>query len=302
MNDDGSKADISPLNETELDFSKISKSWYDRRIAIGKWLNSYIDPLREMEAIEHRYYINKARSPGDRLTDAEKDRLSQYMLDIQDRHLRRAYFETTPIERTFQGLILPLLDKLIEHDTSIKQILNIGVNYAHIDWLLAKSHPDIQFTGIDFATNLAEFNEEFSRENLNFITGYTLELLEKGQLEIDVVMMSSVAYEIKNAEVRAYFKAVAAHGGYFVMNEPIYLLPGGAVVNPDEVPLEESKPVYSYAGPKRRQPGPLALVHNYRAMLEAEGFEILHFHVFRPEFTDLRMINVIAKAPTPSKK
>jgi hypothetical protein len=31
-------------------------------------------------------------------------------------------------------------------------------------------------------------------------------------------------------------------------------------------------------------------------MLEAAGFEILHYRVFRPSFTDLRMVNVVAKA------
>jgi len=284
------------LNHTNLQYSRSARLWCNLRLAIGRWINRYVEPARELDFIEHRHYVRKARSPGNRLTPAEVGALSRYMLDVQDLDLRRAHFKAVDIERTFQGLLLPLVRELLKRDPSVRRVVNVGVNYAHVDFLLAQEFPTVQFTAVDFARNLADFNKDLQRDNLDYVSGYALELFEQGRLNADVVMMSSVAYEIKNPEIRLYLETVANRSRYIILNEPIYLMPGGAVIDPDQVSLEESKPVFSYAGRTRRQPGPLALVHNYRAMLEAAGFEILHYRVFRPSFTDLRMVNVVATA------
>jgi len=289
-------AALERLNHTNLEYRRSAKLWCKLRLAIGRWINRYVEPARELDFIEHRHYVRKARSPGNRLTSTEVGALSRYMLDVQDLDLRRAHFKSVDIDRTFQGLLLPMVRELLKMDPSIRRIVDVGVNYAHIDSLLAQEFPKVRFTAVDFAGNLADFNRELHRDNLDFVSGYALELFEQGRLNADVVMMSSVAYEIKNAEIRLYFETIAHKSRYLILNEPIYLMPGGAVVDPGQVSLEESRPVFSYAGRTRRQPGPLALVHNYRAMLEAAGFEILHYRVFRPSFTDLRMVNVIAKA------
>lgn len=286
---------LERLNQTNLAYPRSARMWNNLRLAFGRWLNQFVEPARELDFIEHRHYVRKARSPGNRLTPAEVGALSQYMLDVQDLELRREHFKTVDIERTFQGLLLPMVTELLKVDPSIGRIVNIGVNYAHIDSLLAQQFPVVRFTAVDFATNLQDFNREFQRDNLEFVSGYALELFEQGRLNADVVMMSSVAYEIKNAEIRRYFETIASRSRYLILNEPIYLMPGGAAIDPDQVALEDSKPVFSYAGRTRRKPGPLALVHNYRAMLEAAGFELLHYQVFRPSFTDLRMVNVIAR-------
>jgi hypothetical protein len=228
------------------------------------------------------------------------EHLRKYMLDVQDRELRREYFRGTPIERTFQGLILPLVAKVLESDAAVASVANIGVSYAHIDGLLARTYPSVRFTCVDFAVNLAEYNAEFARENLEFRSGYAMEMLEEGTLRADVMLMSSAAYEIKNAEVRRYFELFAQNAvKYVVLNDPIYPMPGGAIVDPADVPLEESRPVHSIQGVGMHRHGPLARVHNYRKMLEAAGFEVIHYHVFRPAFTDLRMINVIARRRGP---
>jgi hypothetical protein len=284
------------MADAGLEFPSWRARWWRLRIAIGRRLNKYIVPARQLAFVENRANVMRARSPGARLVPEQIEHLRKYMLDVQDRDIRREYFRATPIERTFQGLILPLVAEVLEGDPSISSVMNVGVSYAHIDGLLARTYPAVRFTCVDFATNLADYNAEFARENLEFRSGYAMEMMESGELRADVMLMSSAAYEIKNAEVRRYFELFAKNGGrYVVLNDPIYPLPGGAIVDPDDVSLDESRPVHSLQGVGVHRHGPLARVHNYRKMLEAAGFEVIHYHVFRPQFTDLRMANVIGR-------
>jgi hypothetical protein len=287
---------MQTLDETNIEYSHWQNRWWRIRIALGRQINRFVKPARDLELVEKRALVLAARSPGSRLSDDEIARLSRYMLDVQDRDLRREYFLTTPIERTFQGLLLPLIERVVVSDASIKTIANVGTSYAHADSLLSKLYPSINFIGVDFAANLAEYNSEFSRENLEFISGYAMEMLEQGLLKADVFFFGNAAYEIKNLEIRRYFELFRANGAkYVVLNEPIYPLPGGAIVDPLSVPVEESRPVYSHQGMGASRHGPLGRVHNYKGMLEAAGFDVIHYHVFRPNFTDLRVVHVIAK-------
>ena len=287
---------MQKFNETSIEFSRWHNRWWRIRIALGRQINRFVKPARDLELVEKRDLVLAARSPGYRLSSDEIRRLKRYMLDVQDRDLRRDYFLTTPIERTFQGLLLPLIKQVVEGDSTIKAIANIGASYAHVDSLLSKLYPSIDFIGVDFAANLAEYNEEFSRKNIKFISGYAMEMLEQGDLKADVFFFGNAAYEIKNQEIRRYFELFRANGAkYIVLNEPIYPLPGGAIVDPLNVNLEVSRPVYSHQGLGVSRHGPLGRVHNYKAMLEAAGFDVIYYHAFRPDFTDLRVVHVIAK-------
>lgn len=288
------------INETRLEHSYFEKLIWRVRIKIGKLIYSFIKPVRDLNLVEKRALVHKARSPGEQLTENEITYLKKYMLDVQDRDLRCEYFKTTPIERTFQGLILPLVEQIISKDPSIKTIVNIGISYAHIDGLLAQKYPQIQFTGVDFASNLQEYNKDFVQPNLNFRSGYAMEMLERQDLEADVFLLSNVAYEIKNAELRKYFRTFIKNGGkYVAITEPIYPLPGGAFVNPLDVPLIESKAVYSHQGIRNSKHGPLGQVHNFKLMLEEAGYSVIYYRCFKPDFTNLRVVTVIAKKTSP---
>lgn len=284
------------IDETNIEYGRLQKLWWDIRIAIGRQVNHFAKPAGDLDLIEKRSLVQTARSPGPKLAGDEIARLRRYMLDVQDRELRRNYFSTTPIERTFQGLLLPLIDLVVQSDSTLKTVANVGASYAHVDSLLAQKYPGIDFVGVDFAANLAEYNSEFNQPNLTFRSGYAMEMLEQGLLNADVYFFGNAAYEIKNLEIRRYFELFHSSGAKFVvLNEPIYPLPGGAIVDPMSVPVDESRPVYSHQGLGVSKHGPLGRVHNYRGMLEASGFDVIHYHVFRPSFTDLRVVHVIAK-------
>lgn len=278
-----------------LEFSALSRARWQARMRIGAWLNRFIEPVREMEIVESRAYVKQARSPGDRLTPDEIAALRSYMIDVQDREIRREYFRTTPLDRTFQGQVVPLVLAAIAQDTTIRSCLDVGAHYAFVDHQLAMTQPGIRFTGVDFAVNLAEFNAEFERENLSFQSGYALEMLESGTLDPDLVWFSCTCYEIKNAEVRRYLDVLARRARTVVFSEPIYPLPGGRILDPRTVPVDGSAPVHSLPTHLPGKYGPLALVHNYRAMAERAGYRIVHYKAFRPAFTDLRMVQMIAK-------
>jgi hypothetical protein len=284
------------ISDTNIEYSRLQKFFWNIRVAIGKQVNQFVKPASDLELVEKRALVMAARSPGAKLSEGEIARLRRYMLDVQDRELRRDYFISTPIERTFQGLLLPIIELVLNSDSAIKTVANVGASYAHVDNLLAQRYPSIDFIGVDFAANLAEYNSEFNRENLKFESGYAMEMLEQGRLKADVFFFGNAAYEIKNLEIRRYFELFRSSGAkYVVLNEPIYPLPGGAIVDPMSVSVEESKPVYSHQGIGVSRHGPLGRVHNYKGMLEEAGFEVIHYHAFRPDFTDLRVVHVIGK-------
>ena len=266
-------------------------SW---RTKFGEFLFYFSEPARELDHLQREAYIQKARSPGSRVSESEIRELASFMLDVQDLPMRRSYFEGRPIEQTFQGLALPLIDWVLAYDKNVLSVLNIGAHYGYCDHVLAKRHPDVSFLSVDFAPNLREFNQEFIRENLDFRTGYALDLLESQEVRPDVVLMSSTATVIKNSEIKRYLKNVARLGSYMVFNEPLYNLPGHAVIDPIVVSLDESVPAYQYRM-HDGSAGSLCYTHNYRALAEEAGMEIVYYKVFRPPFTDLRMAQVIAK-------
>jgi hypothetical protein len=282
------------MNKT-LAYSPWQRWRWQLRLKIGRYFNSFIDPVAAVELAERRAYVNIARSPGYRLTDAQISSLSAWMLSVQDRAIRQEYFRTTPLERTFQGLVVPLVEEVLKRDRSVRHVMNIGANYAYIDHVLASRHPQVQFTAVDFAPNLDGYNAEFKRDNLRFVSGYALDLLERAEVKPDLVFFCCTLYEIKNAEIRRYLQLLGDLGCYVVINEPLYLLPGGGVVDPDSVPPTESRPVYSLPSPIPGKFGPVALVHNYRALVEENGYRLLHYRGFQPEFTNLRMVQVVAE-------
>ena len=279
----------------ELEFSRLAKARWRARMRIGAFLNRLIDPVREMELVAGRAYVKRARSPGERLTEEELRSLRSYMADVQDREIRREYFRTTELDRTFQGQVVPMVSFAIGEDESIRSCVDIGAHYAFVDHHLASKHPNVRFTGVDFAQNLAQYNVEFERSNLDFRSGYALELLESGEIDPDLVWFSCTAYEIKNAEIRRYLGILAKRPRTVVFSEPIYPQPGGRIVDPRTVSVEESLAVHSLPTHLPGKYGPLALVHNYRAMAKEAGYTIIHYRAFRPAFTDLRMVHMIAK-------
>src|SRR5947207_759310 len=79
-----------------------------------------------------------------------------------------------PLDRTRQGLVVPLAEDVLEKDREVRSVLNIGAYYAFVDHHLAGRHPGVSFTAMDLMPDMEGFNAEFRLPNLAFRTAYAL--------------------------------------------------------------------------------------------------------------------------------
>ena len=284
------------IQKTELEYDEGSQKKWSRTIRIGRWLNGYLSPILEDRRLKRIANSEQARAVGGRLSLKQVQEIADYLVQVKDLELRRDYFNTRPVEKTLSGLALPLVVDVLEHDETISTVLNIGAYYSFVDHLLARQYPNIQFTAVDLLPGMDIFNAEFTAENLHFSSCYALDAIESGNLRADVTLFSATAAEIMNAELRQYLKLLSARSRYIVLSEPVYPLPDGRIINPALVSVESSVPAYAQPDYLPHPMGPVAFVHNYREMLHESGFEILHYHAFRPDVTDLGWVLCIAKS------
>jgi len=225
-----------------------------------------------------------AVSPPDRLSDAEIAEQSNYEWDRYEADIvgRRSLYESRPVEETFPGQTMPLLRDLLAGDPKIRTVVEIGCYYGWVLDLLAREHPQVEFLGIDFMKLLPEINAEFTAPNLRFRAGYALDLLERGEAAGDLYPTCSTITRFKNAELRRYLAAVRNPGAYFVINEPLFHLPGDVFVHPDSLPSDQSLAVVHGASSADMPP---CFIHNYEAIFRECGFHVLHYRIYVPKFT-----------------
>jgi hypothetical protein len=156
-----------------------------------------------------------------------------------------------------------------------------------MDSLLANDYPDVTFIGVDVNTDTVEKNADLKKSNLVIRSGYALDMLEEGNLSPDLVYLSSTATVIRNEELRRYLRAFLVRTKYVLFSEPIWPLPGDIVVNPRDVPADNSTPGYVQRDPLTSTYGYLCWNHNYAGLLENAGFQLVEYRFYRPSFTNL---------------
>lgn len=218
--------------ETKLD---ITKSAYERKveevaaIAAGNkpwWkklpffanarprASSAADTARQAE-IEARLAKWYAHSPPDRLSSAEIEDFSKaWTWEELERHRqeRKSSYAERPIELTFQGMLFPLIRRVVALDPSVKSILAIGCRYAYDLHLIGKEFPLIKLSGVDLHVGLDRLNEEFPEIEIH--QGYALEMIERGEIGADICTFVSTATCFKPRELDAYFQALAKQSRY----------------------------------------------------------------------------------------
>lgn len=262
------------------------------RMGIGRLIDFFYGPHRETLELKKIY---SKRVIKDRLSSDELEAMIEFQLAVEDLEYRMSYFRNNPLLQTYQGQVLPLIKKLIEYDPTIATITNIGVRYAFVDHEMAKMYPNVHFTGIDFMPNLSEMNAEFQLDNLDFISGYALDLINDPVFNSDIVFFSSTATAINNLELRLYLQKLHGKAKYILFNEPLFALPGGRVLNPEKAPVDSSIPTYLQPVIITDKTGPLCQTHNYKGMLEEAGYKILHYHVYKPDFLNTHVVHAIGQ-------
>jgi len=279
---------------TELGWSRADQGRWKYRMAFGRRLNRYIAPARETEWNSKLDGLRQAVSPLGRMSDQERGEVEAYLDEVRDSAIRAEYFRTVEFSRTLQYQLFRLVSDLLGHFQDLRSVTNVGAYFAYVDWMLAKAFPSVQFTALDLVSRMEELNAPLEAPNLSFRSGYALDLLERHELSSDVVCFSATAAEIKNRELHEYATHLRKATRYLVLSEPIYSLPGGGVCDPLSLRANRSVPAYIQPDSLPHRRGPISYVHNYRAILEASGFEILHYHARKLEYSELRWLDVIA--------
>lgn len=279
----------------KLEWSEADQAKWARKMRWGRWLNSIVGPARERAWNAKLDSLRQAISPYERMEDQERAEVEGYLSEVLDKELRSEYFKTADFDRTLQSLLFNLISSLLTDDRTLTSVLNIGAYFAYVDGRLAKGYPHVSFTALDLVPEMVEFNAENAAPNLKFLSGYALDLLNSGDIRADIVSFSATGAEIKNRELRNYMKVIRGKTEYLVMSEPIYALPGGVICDPASIPLEKSVPAYIQPDSLPHRRGPIAYIHNYRAMLEAAGYQVLHYHARKLSFSELRWVDIIAK-------
>jgi hypothetical protein len=291
---------IKPISINQVPNLQSKALGFKLRAAIGEALNYFLKPYQDQLELSRVNYVLRARSPGNELGKEEIEALGEYQTSTFDLDLRKQYFRKSLADGiletdTLHGLVIPLIKRIINADKSVRSIVDIGCNYAFIDHLLSKEYPNIKFVGVDVPKAIVSINADLASENLNIISGYALNLIKAGELKGDVFYFSSTATAIKTAELKNYLGLFSMVAKYVVFNEPLFVLPNGRVVNPDEVSIEESEPISVARSPLNNEYGYLCRAHNYSKLLDISGFDTVHYEIYRPEFTNIYWVRAIGQ-------
>lgn len=237
----------------------------------------------------------EAQSLGDRLNDDQLAALTRGQDTTMLVEQRRKYFREADHSRTFHGIVVPRLEYLLDADPSIASVANIGCSYAYFDHRMATKYTTRQFFSVDVNPGLADINADLSAPNLSFMSGYALDMLEQGELAVDLVYMSSTATVIRNPELRRYLRALARRAKYVVVSEPVWLLPGGEVRAPRSTGPNTSLPAYVQRRPVTDEYVYICYNHDYGGLMEEAGFQVIEERFFRPEYTYLYWTVVIGQ-------
>ena len=248
-----------------------------------------VDDSARQKEIETRLAKWYEHSPPDRLSPAEIEDFSNawsWEELAKHRDERKSSYAERPIETTFQGMLFPMIRKVMQLDPNLKSMLAIGCRYAYDLHLIGKEYPALHLSGVDLHVGLDRLNEEFPEITIH--QGYALEMLERGEIGADICTFVSTATCFKPREMDAYFTALAKQSKYVILNELVDQLPSGRVPNPGTI--EDSVPSL-YKGSSDQT---VHFIHNYKASAERAGFKVLHHRAYKPDWTDVYRLEMVA--------
>lgn len=265
------------------------------KIELGRYLSESIDLYKARRELIDIASVIQAQSLPDRLSQFQFKRLVKQQADTLHIEQRKEYYRSADIDKIYQGISFRTVSGLIKKDNSIKSVLNIGCNYAYMDWLMAKDFVDVRFNAIDVNHDLVEFNSDLQLPNIEFYSGYALQKLESREIGADLIYTSSASTVMRNQELRKYGELIASCAKYFVISEPLWTLPGGEITDPKTIDPYHSVASYVQREPMTGDFGYLCYNHNYRAIMEDAGFETIEYRFFKPDFGPLYWCVVVGQ-------
>jgi len=126
-----------------------------------------------------------------------------------------------PLTEQLRFIILPALESLIDDLGEGATICELGVANGDVLAYLADKYPKNHFVGVDFIVGNTIKNHSF--QNLKFMPGYALDLLDEGKLNnVDVIYGSSTFLCMGPRELANYLKAMSnASVKNIIVSEPL---------------------------------------------------------------------------------
>ena len=225
------------------------------------------------------------RSGHERLTPEDVERIARdygaslrqsasSQLEVLERERRRLDRELGSNAPSTNRTTLAIRSCIAELERGqITSAINIGCGLDMAFYTLSGLYPKVRFTSVDFTDEhrrlLGRAFPDADRPNWRTITGYALDLLQRGALRGDLVLLSGVASMMTPLEWRAYATELAAFAKTVVLTDVWYAAPNGApwqVPLPEDVSPSEGVVVAGVHGG--------CYLHNHRAILEGAGFSV----------------------------
>jgi hypothetical protein len=210
-------------------------------------------------------YLTVSRLDGQNLADAidySDLTLRQYKNSLnqisEDRFHLSTQYQTVPLIRTALNL-----------ERKHNRVIDIGVSYGRVDRLLAEEYPSVNWDLVDFPTTLKQENQDIKLDNMEFHSGYPLEFLEKTENQYDVAIFNRTLALMGRSQIAEYLKVLKNKTRYIVFGEPCRI-----DYEPGNLDIDWLHPDYPRCYGQY-------LVHNYRAVLEAAGYRLLHYDAQR---------------------
>ena len=128
--------------------------------------------------------------------------------------------ESIKIEDQQRGFGIPVIRNILKND-EIKNIIEIGTGNGDLINLFANEFKNKKFTGLEF--NIDNANKKHKSANLNFVSGYALNLLQKTDIDvIDLVFSTSTFIFFTPKELEEYIKIFSKKCKYIVIIDPTW--------------------------------------------------------------------------------
>jgi len=185
--------------------------------------------------------------------------------------------------------IVDKLSKLFSSDSSIKKFFNLGVSYGHIDYLLARKHPHIEFVGLDRSRFTRIFNEAHFSElsNLKFVSGDFFQYLKDRDFSCSVFFTARTLVYLPPSIIHKIYDTVCAKRfKYITLFEQVGL--SMETLSPFIFDENERDSVL------HREK---FFIHNYPYYLETHGFVLNELELIKTNhpFPDFRILFALAK-------
>lgn len=264
---------------------KICRRLESKLSFLGKLEKKEKQKIRDLELLK-----NPCPNPQDPGSSYGYENEMSELNSVQLYHdqIKKPNFKIAPAESYFlYEHIIKRLNEVLK-DNDITSFVNFGVCYAHIDSILAKSHPHVKFVGVDRSSFTKLYNEKcFNLPNLEYYIGDIMELITKNKFENGIFFHTRTMVLFAREFVIDLYKAVKKAGFKYI-------------IGMEQVGISRQT-FKSYEFSYEMKPSILyrskMYIHNYPAILKELGYNLQDIQLVKTNHAhkDYRIISYTGK-------